>query len=575
MDALRQIYKAKMNIKNQVILIRRWGMWITLLIICACTQSVREKTPHKIFRYNQPGILASLDPSFASDQAVIWATAQLYNGLVTFDENLKIEPELAESWKISEDGKVYTFKLRDDVHFHPHRLFEGEKGRKLDAYDVEYSLRRIIDTTDVYSRGVWIFRDKVLKTPEGTLSDTCFKAVNDSVFRIYLDRSAPDLLQVLAMPYAYIIPRDVAAHYGKDFRDHPVGTGPFKFQQWEESNKLIYIKNNDYWKHDEEGNQLPYIDAVEVSFTSDKSQAFRAFMLGNIDFISGVEESFIDEVFYRDGSVKESFSEKYTVEKAPYLNTEYIGFQLDPSAPVYEDKNTHPVLNKDFRKALSYCVDKQDIIINVRNGLGLPGINGMVPPAVPGYDSEKIKGYDYKVDKAQRHLQRSGIKPEEVENVRLTLSKEKEPLGQYLVKKWYDMLGVRISLDINEAKVNRDLAQNGKLAMFMGSWLGDYPDAGNYLTLFYSDNFSPAGPNKTRFSDEKYDELYQKALQQHNDSIRNEFYYEMDQLVMDEAPLIVLFYDEVIRLTQNRISNLQPNAMNLLDLERVKIESKK
>ena len=159
----------------------------------------------------------------------------IFNGLVQLDKNLNIQPCLAKSWNISDDGLTYTFNLRADVSFHDNELFKNAADRILVAEDVAYSLNRIIDPKTA-SPGSWIFNDRV--DP-----DQPFAAINDSTFQIKLLRPFGPLLSILTMQYAFIIPQKVAKHYGKDFRVHPAGTGPFQFKAWQEGDVLVTVKN--------------------------------------------------------------------------------------------------------------------------------------------------------------------------------------------------------------------------------------------------------------------------------------------------------------------------------------------
>src|SRR5688572_16400933 len=142
----------------------------------SCSNS--SKTDKKFFRYNQSSGIASLDPAFAKDQSTIWSCNQLYNSLVQLDDNLNTQPSIAKSWEISEDGKTYTFHLRNDVKFHDNECFEGGKGRTVNAADVVFSFNRIIDPK-VASPGSWIFNNNIDSTEP-------FKAIDDSTFQLKL-----------------------------------------------------------------------------------------------------------------------------------------------------------------------------------------------------------------------------------------------------------------------------------------------------------------------------------------------------------------------------------------------------
>ena len=204
-----------------------------------------------------------------------------------------------------------------------------------------------------------------------------------------------------------------------------------------------------------------------------------------------------------------------------------------------------------------------------RNGLGIPGNSGMVPPSLPSFNDSIVKGYTYDPKKSRELLKAAGYDSRNPFSIKLSTVAEHKELAEYFQKKWSDV-GVRCEIEINQAPAHQEQVDNGRSAFFMKSWLGDYPDAENYLALFYSKNFSPAGPNKTHFKNAKYDELYEKAKLEQNLQKRWKLYQEMDKIVVEECPVIVLFYDEVLMLTQNNIEGLKANPMNTLKLESVR-----
>jgi ABC-type transport system substrate-binding protein len=227
----------------------------TLCFLSSCYRP--EKEGENIFRYNEFSGIASLDPAFAKNQSVMWAVHQLYNTLVEVDQSLQIVPSLATRWEISEDRTTYTFYLRGDVLFHDDPCFPGGKGRRLTAQDVAFSFNRIVDK-ETASPGSWIFNKKV-DSLQG------FTAINDTTFRLKLTRPYHPILGILSMQYCSIVPREAVEKYGSDFRRHPVGTGPFRFVDWEEGQALIMKKNPVYFETDSAGGRLPYLDGVKAS----------------------------------------------------------------------------------------------------------------------------------------------------------------------------------------------------------------------------------------------------------------------------------------------------------------------
>ncbi len=547
---------------RQLIFLLPLALWMFSCGGSSGPETTGEESQKKIFRYNQTGGLNSLDPAFANKRSNIWAATQLYNGLFNFTKTLDVHPELVKEWDISEDGRVYTFTIKQGVRFHDNACFEGGRGREVKASDFVYSFSRIMKT----GTGSWIFNDKVALNPDGSPSDTAFVAVDDYSFKVYLNRRFPAFLQILAMPYCFVIPKEAVEKYGKDFRANPVGTGPFMLDQWDEKNSLRMVKNENYWDKDPKGNPLPYLDVIQISFIEDRNQEFNTFMNGDLDFIANLSETSRDQILEKNGEIKEKIQSEYNVEKVPYLNTEYIGFNLEGN------QEENPFTNKKLRQALSYAVNRKGLISFLRNGLGAPGDYGIVPIALPSFDSTKVKGYPYNQRKAQELLKEAGHpNGEGLPTITLHTYTSDQGIAEYLQKEW-QAIGVKVNIETNQFSAHQEKVDNGRVNFFRGSWLGDYPDAENYLAMFYSKNFSPEGPNKTHFSDTEFDKLFEEAHETDNLFTRYEDYLKMDQIVMEEAPIIVLYYDEVLQLKQSYVVGLEADAMNNLRLASVDIK---
>ena len=507
-----------------------------------------------IFRYNEPAGIATLDPAYAKDQARIWAASQIFNSLVRLDTNLNVEPCIAKSWTISDDGLTYTFTLRDDIYFHKNPLFKTDDStRRVIASDFLYSLNRILDPK-VASPGLWIFSN---------VADNGFSAPNDTTFVILLKEPFAPMLSLLSMVYCSVVPREVVEYYGEDFRNHPIGTGPFKFQYWKEGVKLVLRRNENYFERDEEGHHLPYLDAVAVTFIIDKQTAFLEFIKDNLDFMNSLDASYKDEILTRTGQLKTKYANRIDMVSIPFLNTEYLGFYM-------ENSNGNILNSKKIRQAINYGFDREKMMKYMRNGIGKPGCKGMIPCGLSGYDSTAGYGYDYNPEKARQLLTEAGYPDgKELPEIKLATTSSYLDLCKY-IQQQLSLVGINIKLDVNPPAALREQIAQGKSHWFRGSWIADYPDAENYMTLFYSKNFAPNGPNYTHFSSKKFDRLYDKSLKETDEHKRQQMYREMDSLVMDEAPVIVLYYDQILHFTHKNISGLRTNAMNSLDLRYVR-----
>ena len=519
-----------------------------ILLLISCGSKSKSNKDHLVFRYNEHKNIGSLDPAFAKDNADIWAINQLFNGLVQMDEHLNVQPCIAKEWTISEDALTYSFLLRNDILFHKHKLFEHDSTRTVIASDFEYSLNRLRDK-QIASPGSWVL-NKV----------DIFKAINDSVFEIHLKQPFPAFLGLLTMKYCSVVPKEIVEYYNSDFRSHPIGTGPFKFKRWEENIKLVFRKNNHYFEADSGGNSLPYLEAVAITFLPDKQSEFLQFAQNNIDFVSGLDTSYKDEILTADGQLRNLYANDVNMIRGPYLNTEYLAY--------YMDSEVTEIQSELIRKAVNYGFDRHKMMTYLRNGIGIPANGGFIPKGLPGYN--KSVGFNYQPEKAKALVEQfkketGNLNPE----ITITTTSNYLSFCEYIQRE-IQKTGLHVNVDVIPAATLKDAKANGKLDLFRASWVADYPDAENYLSLYYSKNFAPNGPNYTHFKNEQFDTWYEQAFTETNTTKRELLYSKMDSLVMQEAPVIPLFYDEVVRFTRKEVKGLGINPINLLDLKRVK-----
>ena len=535
---------------------------ITFIFLNACSSSNNDYKEQQIFRYNESKSITTLDPAFARNLPLIWPAHQLYNGLVQLDDSLKVKPCIAKEWNVSSDGKVFTFFLRTDVFFHNSEVFVGSVGRKAVASDFVYSFSRIINP-DVASPGAWVL--SVLDKNRVGTQNGCV-ALNDSVLQIYLKKPFPAFLGMLSMPYCNVVPHEAIELYGKEFRNHPVGTGPFYLKFWKEGEKLIFRRNPNYFERDLYGNRLPYLESVSITFIADKQSEFLEFIKGNIDFISGVNSASKDELLTRTGSLNPRYKDKIKMLTGPYLNTEYIGILVDSTNPALKNS---PLLLRNVRQAIGYGIDRSKMMMYLRSNMGYPAFNGFVPNGMPYFDKVTM-GFNYDPSLSKDLLKKVGFSPSNsVPSFSLATTDDYVDICEFIQHQLND-LGFDIKIDVYPGAAYREMLANSKLTFFRASWVADYADPENYLALFNSANFSPSGPNYTHFKSDKYDKLYSNSLTEVSFQKRLKYYREMDSLVIGNAVVIPLYYDKVVRFVQNNVEGLECNPMNLLDLKRVK-----
>ncbi|MBK7679290.1 MAG: ABC transporter substrate-binding protein [Chitinophagaceae bacterium] len=544
-----------MNVKS--IYIKVIVLLALALQLSSCYNKKNDEA--NVFHYNEFNGIASLDPAFAKSQSTMWAAHQLYNTLVEIDDSLHMVPSIARSWDISADRMTFIFHLRNNIFFHDDPVFPGGKGRKLTAQDVEYSFNRIIDKQTA-SPGSWIFNRKV---------DTIqpFKAIDDTTFQLKLLRPYLPMLGIISMQYCSIVAKEAVEKYGTDFRRHPVGTGPFQFVAWEEGQALVLKKNSTYFEKDKNGKGLPYLDGIRVSFYDSKATEFLLFRQKQLDFINDIEASFKDEVLTKKGTLRKEWDGKIVLTTNPYLNIEYLGILVDSANALVKNS---PMRSKKIRQAINYGFDRRKMILYLRNSLGTPAESGFVPMGLPSFDSSVVKGYNYNPAKTKQLLAEAGYPDGKgLPAIKLLTVAIYADMANFIAKQLEES-GIPVQVEVVQKSLLLTMTSSSTAAFFRASWIADYPDAENYLSVFYSKN--PAPPNYTRYKSASFDEAFEKAIREDNDSIRYKLYQQADKIMIEDAPVVPLWYDKVVWLVQPGVKGFLPNALNLLELRRVKLK---
>lgn len=544
---LRPFYNKHPTPNFQRLLLIIGVLFLTVSLSCKENADISNKD-HLVFRYNEHSNIASLDPAFARNPQTIWPTNQLFNSLVQLDDQLNIKPDIAKTWEVNDSTFTYTFHLRNDVTFHKHALFGADSTRTIVASDFVYSFDRLT-SEKVASPGSWVMQNV-----------HHYQAENDSTFVIQLKQPFPAFLGLLSMRYCSVVPKEAVEHFGSDFRANPIGTGPFQFKIWEENVKLVLRKNPNYFEKDENGEQLPYLEAVAITFLPDKQSEFLQFAQGKIDFVSGLDNSYKDEIITTTGELQEKYADRVKLITTPYLNTEYLGFFMGTT--------TSEINSKALRQAVNYGFDRAKMVKYLRNGMGIPAIHGFIPKGLAGF--EAIKGYDHNPEKARALIEQYKQETGDTEpSIVIGTNSQYLDLCEYIQRE-LEKLGLQVTIDVVPPSTLRQMKSSGELDIFRASWVADYPDAENYLSLFYSPNFTPNGPNYTHYKNVVFDSLYVAAQGISDIEKRKALYTRMDSIVIADAPIVPLYYDMAVRFVSKKVSGLGINPQNFLVLKRVK-----
>lgn len=527
---------------------------LALLAVQAC--SPRSGSDHgAVFRYNQAEGITSLDPAFARNLENMWACDQLFDGLVEMGPDLRVRPAMAREWHISEDGLRYTFHLRSDLRFHPSSAFPGGASRAVVAEDVRYSFERIRDPRTA-SPGRWVF-EGVVEGPQG------FEVHNDSTITIRLKRPFPPFLGMLTMVYASVVPQEAVEAAGAAWRSMPVGAGPFRLFHWEEGVKLVLHRAGEYYLRDEQGEQLPYLDAVSVSFVKDRNAEFLALVKGELDMMSGADGSFLGELLDPLGQVRGRYADRVQAVRAPALATDYLGFLVGEGPASVA---ALPWSDVRVRRAIDLAIDRERIVTHLLHGVGTPA-TGVLPPGMPGRWSRTLS---HDAEAARKLLEEAGY-PAGKGLPPLTLTATASYL-ELCESVHYDLaqVGIQVKVDVVPLSTHKEATAHGDLQFFRKNWIADYPDAENFLMLFTTASRAPAGPNYTRYSNPSVDAWYDEAQRTADPERRFKLYARMDSVLASEVPAIFLLHPEVIRFVRAEVEGLTVDPMNQLDLRRVR-----
>ncbi|MCC6845127.1 MAG: ABC transporter substrate-binding protein [Bacteroidetes bacterium] len=525
------------------------------------------------YRVNEVGDLRSLDPVGINDVTSHHIAHQVYDLLVDFDENLHLKPELAESWEISPDGLTYTYHLRKGVKFHDNLCFRGGKGREFTAGDVKYSFTRVCDARTGtlgydYFRGKVEGADAYYAATQAAANGgapavkevTGFIVKDEYTFQIRLTKPFAPFENYAALGIAYIHPREAVEKYGRDFFQHPVGTGAFKFISWSPDRECILERNVNYWKTDADGNQFPYLDKIHFSFIKDEKSQIFEFRGGNLEECYRIPNEFFTSVVGEDKKLKGEYS-KFQLLHLPAMSTQYYGMLT--SSKEFSDVRV--------RRAFSMAVDRERIVKYVLKGQAYAaGTHGLVPPSMPDYQTENIKGYEFNPTTARALLAEAGY-PNGVGLPPITLQLNNGggrnlQIAEAAQAMIFENLGVKVSLTQVEFAKHLDEVDAGRAPFFRLGWVADYPDPENFLNLLYGalvpEDGKPSPINHTRYRNAEFDKIFAQALSTNDRAARMKLYMQAEQIAMNDAPMIIVFYDEDYRLLAPYVEGYRNNAMD-------------
>lgn len=540
-----------------------------------------------VFKVNESDYIKNLFPHNITDAISYRVATQVYEGLLKFNQSdLSLKNGIAESYTTDDTKSIYTFKLRQGVLFHDDPCFPEGKGRELTSEDIKYCFT-LLCTQSINNQGFSVFQN-ILKganeyyaaTESGKKPDfelEGIKIIDKYTIQFTLNGPSSIFLYNLARPFTFIFPKEAYEKYGLEMRNKAVGTGPFKITTIEDDITIILSKNEKYYGEDEAGNKLPFLDAVKIKFIKDKKTELLEFKKGNLDMMYRLPTDYIIEILDEVSKKKGDYGQ-YDLQRTPEMATHFLSFLNQ--GKIFNNKN--------LRKAFSFAINRKHILEAVLNGEGYaPAIYGITPLDIfknPVYDVKKIKGYEFNSDSAKFYLAKAGYPDGKgFPKIVLELNSDGErnvAVAEEVQKELKENLNINMELNIVPFAQLVENMIGGKSDFFRGGWIADYPNPENFLWFFYGKTVpkslnEPSYPNMMRYQSDAFDKLYEAGLKATSQEEAFKYFMEAENVVMEDAPIIVLWYDEGYRLMQSYVKDFDNNAMQYRDFSHVYFEYSK
>jgi ABC-type transport system substrate-binding protein len=526
------------------------------------------------------GDFKGFDPVDSGDVESAREVSYVYEGLLEYaylERPYRPIPRLAETMPdISADGLTYTFKIKPGVHFIDDPCFPGGKGREVVAADFVYSFKRVLDPR-LESQGDWIFAGHILgadewvKTIGATTSPTDystplpgFQATDKYTLQIRLAKPYPQLLYVLTMCYAFVVPHEAVEFYGEQFRRHPVGTGPFRLKSWRPNYRIEFERNPTFSGQtypdsgepgdraagllDDAGKPLPLVDHIVEYDIREFYTIWQMFLAGQLFSPRGLEKDYFEKVITPQLALSEDLQKRgIRLFKVPELSTDYIGFNMLDSVVGRSADLMVNERHRKLRQAFASAIDVKKYVEVITNNRYTPA-NTPLPPGIPGHTNNPYP-YVYNLERAKQLIAEAGYPGGHDEHgnpLRLTMimpgagSTDVRQEGDFYEEQ---LRAIGVDLIVQQLSFAEYLRRehDGETQVFWAGWLIDYPDAQNFLQLFYGPNKCP-GINATNYQNLEFDRLYERILTMQDSPERTALYETMADMTMQDCVWALVAY---------------------------------
>lgn len=498
----------------------------------------------KVLRWNLHSEPPTADPSIAEDTTSMAIIKAIFDGLTRIHEDGKPHEAVAEKIDISADLKTYTFTLRDA---------KWSNGEPLTAHDFEYGWKRTLDpkTASNYAYQLYYVKNaEKANKGQGKMEDVGVKALDDKTLQVTLENATPFFLELTAFHSYFPINRKVVeanTNWAAEAKTH-VGNGPFKMESWEHKNKMIMVKNENYWDKDS-----VKLDRIEFSMVEDENTELSMFENGEIDWAGHPLSSLpIDAMPAMKASgkmvvhpVAATYWYKFNTEKAPFNNVK-------------------------IRKAFAYVINRQALIDNVLQANQQPAM-AAVPPAMSLNPDGYFKDYDIETAKKlmEEGMKELGISKLPPIILSFNTSEGHKKIAEAIQDQWRKSLGVEVKLENQEWKVYLESLHQGNYQVGRSGWSGDFNDPINFLEIFKE---KQGGNNDTRWENPKYKELLNQSATESDPQKRKEILQQAEQILMDELPIMPIYFYTHTWVKDDKVKGVVTDALGGIDWKWTSIE---
>ena len=511
--------------------------------------------------------MGSIYPISVTNQVEALIVSQIHESLVRVDsKTLEVIPGLAQKWEITPDGKKITFFLVKGAHFQDDKCYKDGKGPEITAKDVLFSLTNISNNTAENYQFNSLLKDRLVGANDffdkkaQTISG--IKIIDDYTISLDLVNPSLSFIKLLANPAAAIINETALKAYGKDLK---TGAGPFIYDSSSNNDRVVLHKNPNYYLKDSAGCALPYLDTLIVEVTASIEDGLLMFENQKLDLINTLPSLRVKDVVEKN--IKEFISHppQSLLQREPEMVSQFYVFNTKQK----------PFDNANVRQAINYAIDREKLVDNILQGQAIgAAIHGITPNTFTGYDIKKIDGYSLDIEKAKKLLAEAGFpNGKGFPEVRILVNSgnsRNSSVAVELQKQLKQNLNINVNFESLPNVQKYELQMHGKGDIYRDAWVADFSSPESFLSLFVGDRVptdtaTASYPNTSRYQNITYDTYFKKGRDSNVKDSSYAYFMKAEQILMNDAVIIPLWYEGSYRLLTNKVKGLHLNAMRYYD----------